>query len=155
MRGLFARSLGRRFEPCVYRTDPYSCTPSRQHTHIQPVSPVDSACNGTHSQGRNVREWVRQTGLVHESVLPALTLISKMGVCVWVLCSVPHCMSCGGPCLATNPIWQHEPDAPTTTPTSLPPPPWAEPCIKGHYITPSSLSVTLWGCLLEWQRVGS
>lgn len=40
------------------------------------------AHRGMPSQRKMCLEWVRQTGPAHESVLPALTLIRKMGVCV-------------------------------------------------------------------------
>lgn len=76
--------------------------------------------------------------------------------CVLVLCLVLHCMSCGGPCLATNSIWQQELDA--MRPLLQPPSPIrAEPCIKGHYITVSTLFhvfVTHWDCA-RWSVRGS
>lgn len=144
---------------CCYSASshpPASCTKTLLLSVCQSQlfhSNTGSTCSGMPSWGKNVLEWVRQTGPAHESALPALTLIRKMCVCeldpaLYELWWTPPCnkfnVTAGTGCNATI--------------TLAPSPIRAEPCVKGHYITlpfrPCSCG-TLGLCELECQGVGS
>lgn len=129
----------------------YSC--QFQLFHSGCFMPVGLAFSGMPSQKC---AWVRQTGLAHEPVLPALTLIRKI-VCAharisivfgselyelwWTLPCNKFNLTAGTGCNATT----------TQTPF---PPIRDEPCIKGHYITPLfSPSLTHWDCV-RWSVRG-